>query len=339
LSEPTVAEMAEIILSCLHREYPNHVSLLLRDDEGLAPPRELYPAFFGSFDWHSSVHGHWSLARAIRVDAGGEIVPRAREALRASLTREKCAGERRVLEERPGFECPYGLAWLLLLGAELEQLGSPLAAEAAALEPVVQVARRSVLAYLDRLTHPVRSGQHDQSAFGLGLALDAARIRGDEELTRAVEETALRLHAEDRDAPLHFEPSNHDFLSPAFAAAELISRILPAEEFSDWLARALPGIPTESDAGWFPPIDCPDPSHGHLSHRIGLNLSRAWMLEAVTDALPAADSRRPALAAAASRHRARGLAEVDPRHYAGAHWLGTFAIHLLTGRSRGPRPN
>ena len=341
MSETTLADLAEIILGCIHREYPNQVSLGLRSADDLALPHQLYPAFYGSFDWHSAVHGHWSLARVARCAAedstvGEGVRTRAIAALRTSLTADKLAVEEANLARRTSFECPYGLAWLLLLEVELTALGDELADEAAALAPVAARARENFTAYLGRLTHPVRSGQHDQSAFGIGLALDAARLGGHSDFATALEETARRLHAHDHDAPLHFEPSNHDFLSPAFAAADLMRRVLPGAELSAWLGRTLPQIPTTADEGWFLPIDCPDPSDGRLAHRIGLNLSRAWMLEAVAEALPAGDPRQQPLTTAAAMHRAAGVAAIDPQHYSGAHWLGTFAIHLLTGRSEGP---
>ena len=332
----SVPPLVDLILDCVHREYPNQLALGLRSDADLAPPRVLHPAFFGSFDWHSAVHGHWSLARAWRVLPEGERRDRCLHALRTSLTEEKLAGEVEYFIRRPGFECPYGIAWLHLLASELEAIPE-LSAERRALEPLRDRCETQARHYLTQLTHAVRSGQHDQSAFGLGLFLDAARLSERTEFAKEVERTSRRLHERDHQTPIHLEPSNHDFLSATLSAADLLARFFSPTEFSEWLSRALPQIPTDEPTVWLEPIDCPDPSDGRLSHRIGLNLSRAWMLEAIAEALPTADSRIPALLAAEASHREAGLAGIDPEHYSGTHWLGTFAIYLLTGRSTGPR--
>jgi hypothetical protein len=331
-----IAPLVDMILDCVHREYPNHLLHSLGSDADLLPPRELHPAFFGSFDWHSSVHSHWSLARASRVLPAGERRDRCRGALEHSLSREKISGELDYFHDRPGFECPYGVAWLLLLQTELEDLGAT--REAEALAPLAETCERSLLAYLARLTHPVRSGQHDQSAFALGLILDAARRRGRDECAAAVVATARRLYSEDRDAPMRFEPSNHDFLSPALAEADLMRRVLREGEFSSWLTEFLPGIPTDDSSAWLAPIGCSDPSDGRLSHRIGLDLSRAWMLEGIALALGnlalgERDPRAESLRGVAEIHREAGLSAIDPQHYSGSHWLGTFGVYLLSGGS------
>lgn len=324
-----IPALAEMVLAAVRREYPNQVPLLLRSEADLARPRDLFPAFWGSFDWHSAVHSHWSLARASRVLPAGGLRDRALAALAESLEPGKIAGEVAFRERRPGFEIPYGVAWLLLLDAELRAAG--LAAESAALAPLAELGERHLLAWLRRLDRPVRSGQHDQSAFALGLFLDAARGRGRAGCAAEIERTAIRLHADDTDLPLRLEPSNHDFLSPALAAADLMRRALPRSEFPVWLAAALPGIPTDGAAGWLAPLECPDRSDGRLCHRTGLSLSRAWMQEAIAGALGGEDPRAASLLASARDHRERGLAEIDPAEWAGAHWLGTFAVVALTG--------
>ena len=337
-AHPPIEHLVEIILDCVHREYPNQIGHSMRSDEDAQPPRQLHPAFFGSYDWHSAVHGHWALVRATRVLPPGELRDRAAAAVRSSLTAEKIAGEISYFTRRPQFECPYGIAWLSLLASELDGAEHSWEAERAALAPLADQIEESFRNYLTRLTHPVRSGQHDQSAFALGLFLDTARLRNDGRTEQAIVECAMRLHESDRDAPRHFEPSNHDFLSPSLASADLLARILPAEAFAEWLSGLLPDLPEDGSANWWSPIDCPDPSDGRISHRIGLNLSRAWMLERIAEHLPSADRRSSALLAASDQHREAGLAGIDPAHYSGAHWLGTFAIYLLCGRSEGPRP-
>lgn len=332
----TISLLANLILDCIHREYPNQIRHSLSSDDDLAPPRELHPAFFGSYDWHSAVHGHWSLARVARVTPDETLRQRCFAALDASLTSDKIEGELSYFRKRPYFEMPYGIAWLLLLSAELQAIGNTGTRWLSAMKPLSALCIENGEGYLKRLSQPVRSGQHDQSAFALGLMLDASRILQAEAFEAALIATALRLYERDHSAALHFEPSNHDFLSPALGASDLMRRILSRDHFADWLTKLLPQVPTNPHQEWFPPVHCSDPSDGHLSHRIGLNLSRSWMLTAIGNALGTEDPRTPCLLTTADQHRNEGLTSIDPQHYAGAHWLGTFGIYLLTGGSELP---
>src|SRR6266516_3102263 len=233
-----VEPIAEMALGCVHREYPSHVSHTLRGDEDARPPRRLTPAFYGSFDWHSAVHGHWCLARLVRLHPTAEFAPRAEAALDESLTPEKLAGEVAYLSVpgREGFERPYGLAWLLQLAAELREWGSG-RAWLEALVPLEALAAARLAGWLPRLRWPIRSGEHGQSAFAMALALDWARVAGDRGLESLLRSRALDFYGADSDAPLAFEPSGHDFLSPILGEADLMRRVLPPREFAGWLAR------------------------------------------------------------------------------------------------------
>jgi hypothetical protein len=329
LDAPTAGSLAGLICDCLHREYPNKIAHYLDSDADLRPPRELTPAFFGAFDWHSAVHGHWALVRLLRRGPGQEL-GRARTALATSLTPERIAGELAYLApaSRRSFEMPYGVAWLLLLDAELAALGDTDAARwRAAVAPLAELLAGRFADWLDRLPGPVRTGEHNQSAFAMTLVLDAARATGRDRLAAAVTAAARRFHAGDRDAPLAYEPSAFDFLSPALGQADLLRRILDPAEFLAWWDRFAPGL---GRGVTLEPVGSPDPSDGKLAHRDGLNLSRAWMLAGVASALPEADPRRPALERMAARHGEAGLAAIRAEHYAGAHWLGTFGVYWLT---------
>jgi hypothetical protein len=326
---------ADLALSCVHREYPNKIAHVLDSDADVAPPRELTPVFWGCFDWHSSVHGHWLLARLARLEPDADFVPAARAALDRSLTPEGVAGEVAYFRApgREGFERPYGLAWLLQLGAELRDWEDEDAARwAAALAPLEALAADRLREWLPKLAYPIRGGEHFQTAFAFGLALDWARTAGDTGLEALLVSTSRELYLADRNCPLGYEPSGHDFLSPCLAEADLVRRILPAEEFADWLAGFLPGLRGDSGADWLPVGRVTDRVDGKLAHIDGLNLSRAWMLEGIAAALPAADPRRGSLQAAAAVHAVAGLAGVSDEHYAGSHWLGSFATYLVTGR-------
>jgi len=313
-------------LAWVHREFPNQASLWLNAPSDAMTPRQITPAFYGSYDWHSAVHGHWTLARMARLHPESALEPLARAALDRTLDAENIAGEVRNLARRPRFECPYGLAWLLTLAQELSEWADPDAARwARALEPLTRMAAVSLATYFSRLPRPVRTGEHSQSAFALGLAIDWARSARDE-LERPFIERARALHAADRDAPLHREPSGADFLSPSLAEADLMRRVSSAD-YARWLDGFLPrGLDLS-------PVVSPDRSDGRLAHLDGLNLSRAWMLEGIALALPMSDLRRGTLLSAAGAHATAGLTALESREDSLTHWIGTFAAYLVTKRS------
>jgi hypothetical protein len=333
---------ANLALACVHKEYPNKISHVLNSDVDVAPPRKLTPAFCGCYDWHSSVHGHWLLVRLLRTFPDAAFAKPARDALRKSLTAENLKQEAAYVraEGRASFERPYGLAWLLQLSAELREWDDEQAREMLAnLKPLEDVAVERLTKWLPKLSHPVRIGEHDQTAFGLGLMIDYARGKGDESFTKLVSDSARKFFLADKNCPLSYEPSGEDFLSPSLGEADVMRRVLSPAEFATWLREFMPQIPATRNADWLPITVSPDPSDPKLAHLDGLNLSRAWMLEGIISALPADDPRRAALAAAADAHRRAGLAAVTGEHYEGGHWLGSFAVYLTTQRGiqRGSR--
>jgi Protein of unknown function (DUF2891) len=326
---------AKLALACVHKEYPNKISHVLNSDNDVAPPRKLTPAFCGCYDWHSSVHGHWLLVRLLRTFPPASFADAARDALRTSLTSENVKREAAYVrgEGRASFERPYGLAWLLQLCAELREWDDPQAREMLAnIKPLEDAAVERFKMWLPKLSHPVRVGEHDQTAFALGLILDYARGKNDEGLTRLASESARKFFLKDTNCPLNYEPSGEDFLSPCLAEADVMRRVLPEDEFAQWLKNFLPQIPEKATAEWLPVTVSPDPSDPKLAHLDGLNLSRAWMLQGILSALPADDPRRPALASAAEAHARAGLAALTGAHYEGGHWLGSFAVYLTTRR-------
>ena len=334
--DPALAErFARLALACVHQEYPNKIANVMDSDADARPPRELTPAFFGCYDWHSSVHGHWLLARVARLRPETPLAAEARQALARSLTSDKLAAEVRYLEGkgRVSFERPYGLAWLLQLAAELREWGSPEARDwASSLAPLERAAAARLRDWLPKLTWPIRVGEHSQTAFALGLVLDWARVAGDAATGALVVSRSRAFYGADRDCPLAYEPSGEDFLSPCLGEADLMRRVLPPAEYARWLEGFLPGLPKDGSSGWLAPGIVTDPTDPKLAHLDGLNLSRAWMLEGVVAGLPEGDRRIAGLRAAAGVHRAKGLAAVTGEHYEGGHWLGTFAVYLVTGR-------
>jgi|SRR5580658_2893544 hypothetical protein len=326
---------ANLALACVHKEYQNKISHNLNSDADVAPPRKLTPAFYGCYDWHSSVHGHWLLARLVRTFPNAAFAPSAREALRQSLTADNIAQEAIYLrgEGRASFERPYGLAWLLQLVAELREWDDPEAKEMVAnLRPLETVVLERLDDWLPKLSHPVRIGEHDQTAFALGLMLDYAHGNADQKFAELVVSKAKQFYLRDKDCPLAYEPSGEDFLSPCLGEADLMRRVLPSQEFARWLRTFMPQISTSGDDKWLQPVVSPDPSDPKLAHLDGLNLSRAWMLEGIAAGLPKGDKRRPSIMATAEAHRRAGLAAVTGAHYEGGHWLGSFAVYLVTKR-------
>jgi hypothetical protein len=259
---------------------------------------------------------------------------KARHALAQNLTAENLARETEYMQadSRSSFERPYGLAWLLQLAAELANWNDSGCQQwSSALQPLVDTAVRRLEAWLPKLSHPVRSGEHGQSAFSLSLIFDYARATSRLEFLNLLESTIRRFYLHDRDCPLAYEPSGEDFLSPCLAEADLIRRILTGPEFAAWFGSFLPTVPQDGSL-WMLPAQPLDPTDGKLGHLDGLNLSRAWMLNGIIGALSKDDQRIPSLARTAEQHAHAGLAAVTSERYEGAHWLGTFAVYLLTRR-------
>jgi Protein of unknown function (DUF2891) len=334
---------AKLALACVHKEYPNKIAHVLNSDADVAPPRKLTPAFCGCYDWHSSVHGHWLLVRLVRTFPEAPFAGAARDALKQSLSAENLKQEAAYIrgEGRSSFERPYGLSWLLQLCAELREWDDPQAREwSANLKPLEDAAVERLTTWLPKLSHPVRVGEHDQTALGLGLMFDYARTAKNDALAKLVRDSAKKFFLADKNCPLAYEPSGEDFLSPCLGEADLMRRVLPQKEFASWLKQFLPQIPVgregSENADWLRVAISPDPSDPKLAHLDGLNLSRAWMLEGILSALPDDDPRRPALQAAADTHRHAGLAAVTGEHYESGHWLGSFAVYLTTQRGSEP---
>ena len=318
----------------MHKEYPNKISHTLQSDEDVKPPRDLYPSFYGCYDWHSSVHGHWLLTRLARLYPENDLSAESIVKLNKSLTAENLIQETNYIKGkgRTAFERPYGIAWLLQLAAELEEWNN----ESANLwreniKPLEEILSRRIESWLPKLTYPVRSGQHSQTAFALGLIIDWARTTGNEDLAFLIEQRSIDYFATDQNCPISYEPSGADFLSPCLAEADLMRRVLKPEDFSIWLSDFI-SIPIDENVNWLEPAIVSDPSDPKLAHLDGLNLSRAWMLEGIASGLLSDDPRFKSLLRAAEKHADTGLAAVTGEYYEGGHWLGSFATYLVTQR-------
>ncbi|MEM7233604.1 MAG: DUF2891 domain-containing protein [Planctomycetota bacterium] len=329
------ARFADLALSCVHREYPNKIAHVLSGVEDAKTPRQLTPIFYGCFDWHSAVHGHWLLVRLLRRHPKSEFATKARAALRASFRDDAAAVELAYLKGkgRTSFERPYGLAWLLQLHAELVEWKDDADARKwkRTLDPIAKLAAQRFLDWFPKLSHPIRTGEHSQTAFAMGLVLDWARTTGHEKLEALVVRRSLDYYSGDRRWNLAFEPGGQDFLSPGLAEADLMRRVLPADDFASWLDGFLPELRRPKEMK-LEPVVVTEKADGKLAHLDGLNLSRAWMLDGIVEGLPKDDPRRATLEKAAQAHRRAGIAAVDGEHYEGGHWLGSFAVYLVSAR-------
>jgi hypothetical protein len=327
LTQDLADRFAAIALGHVEREYPNKLDHVLASGEDALGPRALHPIFYGSFDWHSCVHGYWLLARILRRFPAGAEAGRIVALFDRQLTPAHVAGELAYLHrpESAGFERPYGWAWLLKLQAELTALGER--RWAAAVARLAEAFSDRFVAFLPKATYPVRAGTHGNTAFALRLAHDYARAAGDEALGELIGAKAVQWYGRDEDCAAS-EPSGDDFLSPALMEAELMRAVLPAGAFADWLDRFLPMLADGVPEALFEPAVVSDPADGKIAHLDGLNLSRAWCFRSLAAALASADPRRPVLQAAADRHLDASLPAVSG-HYMGEHWLASFALLAL----------
>ncbi|MEM6898493.1 MAG: DUF2891 domain-containing protein [Pseudomonadota bacterium] len=324
-----------LALECVHREYPNKISHVLQSSDDALSPRELTPAFYGCYDWHSSVHGHWLLSRLLELEPEGALAEEIRVTLSISFTQENIQAELAyyLAPGRNAFERPYGIAWFLQLVAELDESSDRDAQEwREVLRPLEAEIVRRVKTWVPDLVYPIRSGTHNQTAFAFGLMIDYARQVQDRELEALLIGKSREFHLSDTQCPLHYEPSGDDFLSPCLMEADLMRRVLTRSEFSEWLHEFLPEIPDVERDDWLQPGVVLDAADVKLVHLDGLNLSRAWALEGIAAALSDEDLRRASLLASARRHREAGVSAVSGEHYAGSHWLASFATYLVTKR-------
>jgi hypothetical protein len=329
LTPEIASRFARLALGHVTREFPNKLDHVMAGPEDVQGPRALHPVFYGSFDWHSCVHGYWLLARLYRsmeLAEAGEI----KALFDSHLAPERVAGELAYLE-RPasgGFERPYGWAWLLMLCAELAQHRTPDGRVwCAAVKPLGEAFARRFLDFLPKATYPIRGGAHSNTAFALALAQEYAVACGHPALEDLVGEKAHAWYSRDADCPV-WEPSGDDFLSPALMEAECMRRVLPAAEFRGWFTRFLPAAAEGRPATLFQPAEVSDRSDGKIAHLDGLNLSRAWCWRSIASALAPDDPVRPLAREAADRHFAAAIAHVAG-DYMGEHWLASFALLAL----------
>jgi len=330
LTPNLAARFARLALSHLTREYPNKLDHVLSKRGDLESPRELHPIFFGSFDWHSCVHGYWLLATLVRLFPEIDETVSIRDLFDAQLTAAKVKGEVRYLERKSTatFERPYGWAWLLMLAAELNRHSAKNAKKwNDALRPLADAFSDRFQAFLPKATYPIRVGTHFNSAFAITLAMEYAEVSSDAVLRKTLATKARAWFRNDADCQA-WEPGGDDFLSSALMEAECMRRVLGPSAFSGWLDRFLPRLAVREPAALFRPAIVSDRSDGKIAHLDGLNLSRAWCWRSIAQTWPASDPRRGIALDATEKHLAASLPHVAG-DYMGEHWLATFALLAL----------
>lgn len=333
LSLADASRYARIALANIGREFPAKLDHVIGNAADLASPHALHPAFFGCFDWHSCVHAHWLLARAMKLHPQLPEAAAIRSLFDVRLASANIDAERAYLDrpESRSFERTYGWAWLLKLAEELACWSDPDAHRwSRDLVPLASAFVQRYLAYLPDASYPIRHGVHSNSAFGLAFALDFARSSDVRSLTDLCLAKARQWYRPDRDAAARWEPSGADFLSPSLIEADLMRRVLDTDAFALWLDGFLPDIERHQPAILFTPAIVSDRTDPYIVHLDGLNLSRAWCWRAIESALPAGDPRACVAAAAASEHLSAGLEGIGSGEYVGDHWLATFAVLALT---------
>jgi hypothetical protein len=333
LTQDQASHFADLALKCVRREYPNKLDHVMNDAADVKGPRALHPAFYGCFDWHSCVHGHWMLVRLLGLFPRMKQAAEIRAALNNNLTEDSLKTEAAYFS-RPNsqsFERTYGWAWLLKLAEELHRWDDPDAKRwYKNMQPLTDAIATRLIAFLPKQTYPIRTGVHPNTAFALGFALDYGREVGNQQLADVVAGRSRAYYLKDIAYPAAWEPGGEDFLSPALEEADLMRRVLDRQKFAAWFRKFLPGIATGGQSRLLEPAEVADRTDPKLVHLDGLNLSRAWCMRGISAALPQRDRARVLLDAAATRHAAAALPHVASGDYVGEHWLATFAVFLLS---------
>ncbi|WP_298246568.1 DUF2891 domain-containing protein [uncultured Christiangramia sp.] len=326
--------LAELPLSCLNTEYPNKLGQTLENAEAMDEPKALHPAFYGCFDWHSSVHAHWSLVSLLKQFPDLEKNEEIREKLKTSLSSENIEGEVAYFnrKESTAYERTYGWAWLLKLSQELKSWEDPLGKELAAnLQPLTDLITTRFIEFLPKLNYPVRVGEHTNTAFGLTFAYDYAEATENQELIEVVKKSAQSFFLNDDNCPVSWEPGGYDFISPCLAEVDIMRRVLPKSAFNLWIEDFMPQLKNEDfemEVG-----EVSDRTDGKLVHLDGLNFSRAWIFSGLANQYP---EKFGHLRALANEHVAYSFPNVSGDAYEGGHWLGTFAIYALQESGKQP---
>lgn len=333
LTQTQASHFAALAMKCIQKEFPNKLDHVNNDKDDVRSPRAMHGAFYGCFDWHSSVHGHWMLVHLLRLFPNLPESSKIRNALDENLSAKSIASEVAYLKQsnRASFERTYGWAWLLKLAEELhgwnDEDGRGWSAN---LKPLADAFAEKYLAFLPKQNYPIRTGVHPNTSFGLAFALDYARAVGNKKLESLIIERSRNYFARDVNYPAGWEPGGEDFFSPALMEADLMRRVMPPREFAAWFYRFLPGLARSQPKALLQAAIVTDRTDPKLVHLDGLNLSRAWCMRNIAVALPRNSPARRILADSAAAHARAALPHVTSGNYEGEHWLASFAVYMLT---------
>jgi len=333
LDAEAVSLFSGLALHGITREYPNKLDHVMNGEEDVRSPSSLHPVFFGSYDWHSCVHGHWLLVRLLKLHPDLPESPEIRETLDELLTIENVEAELEYLSQpsRASFERTYGWAWLLKLVEELHGWDDPDGSRwRANLDPLARAFAQRYMEFLPKQDYPIRRGVHPNTAFGIAFALDYARAVGHTELEALLLERAATYFQQDQNYPAEWEPDGDDFFSRSLMEADLMRRVLDPETFPAWFHAFLPGLAAGRPGSLLVPADVSDRTDPKIVHLDGLNLSRAWCMRLIARALPDDDPVRRVLLESAAQHARATLPHIASGSYAGEHWLATFAVFMLS---------
>ena len=318
--------LLQLPIHCVNTEYPNKLNQTIGGDEDLKSPKELHPTFYGCFDWHSSVHGHWSLVSLLKKFPNLKDASKTKEILLTSISKENIEKEVAYFNKKhnKSYERTYGWAWLLKLSEELHTWNDPIAKELEQnLQPLTDLMVQKYIDFLPRLKYPIRVGEHPNTAFGLAFAWDYANTVGDKILLNIINNRSKDYFMNDKNCPISWEPSGFDFLSACLQEAAIMKRVLPKNEFKNWLSEFLPQLKNKDFKLAVGEVS--DRTDGKLVHLDGVNFSRAWCLNKIANDLPEYNH----LKNVANKHINYSLPNVVGDNYEGGHWLGSFAIYAL----------
>jgi len=310
---------------CVDQEYPNKLNQVLGDGTYLKTPQQLHPAFYGCFDWHSSVHGHWTLVTILKDFPDFESRDVVLAKLKATLTETNILKEIDYFDDQYNktFERTYGWAWLLKLAESLKEWDTPEGQQLSKnLAPLTALIEEKCIAFFNKLNYPIRVGEHPNTAFGMSFALDYAK-KYNPELEQVIIDKAKVFYLKDEGCPITWEPGGFDFLSPCLQEASLMAKVLPKTEYIKWLDAFLPNF-RHNPSQFINTVEVVDKTDGKMAHLDGLNFSRAWCLYEMGLIL---DNQN--MKALANTHFNASYDKMDTGEYAGAHWLASFALYAL----------
>ncbi|MFT6334846.1 MAG: hypothetical protein ACJATI_001592 [Halioglobus sp.] len=315
--------LIELPLACVFQEYPNKLGQVVGGKGDLREPRDLHPSFYGCFDWHSSVHGHWSLVKLLKDFPNIENKEDAISKLKQNISKENILKELEYFEgHNKTYERTYGWAWLLKLAEELHTWEDPLARDLESnLQPMTDMIVGKYAEFLPKLVYPIRVGEHPNTAFGMSFALDYAKAVGNVGFESLLKKRAKDYYQSDKNCPITWEPSGFDFLSPCLEEASLMSRVLPKDEYIQWLDLFLPQLKDRNFELAVGKVS--DRTDGKLVHLDGVNFSRAWCLKSIAET----DHKYNHLITVVNKHIENSLPALVGDSYEGGHWLGSFAIY------------